>query len=45
MTKLRLRSKVNFPANVTADGGIAVRHANELRAKLHGEFANTGVAA
>lgn len=25
MTKLRLRSKVNFPANVTADGGIAVR--------------------
>lgn len=25
--------------------GRAVRHANELRAKLHGEFANTGIAA
>ncbi len=25
MTKLRLRTKVNFPANVTGDGGIAVR--------------------
>lgn len=25
--------------------GHAVRHANDLRAKLHGEFANTGVAA